>query len=738
MPLSSVPFTFSARLLKIAWFMPANRPTEEMTLVGAIRRYFEVLLYLLIFTGFGTLASTGRLDLPTVLLVTAALLFRGYALARRRQILLSARWTNLLTIACMAFYVADEFLISRTFLVATVHLVLFVMLVRLFSAQTDRDHYLLAILSFLMVLAAAVLTVDSTFLLALAIFVLVAVAAFMLMEMMHSVQRSPVLGRDPNVYRAYRKLSFTIATLAPLLLLLIFLGGAVIFFLLPRVSAGYLSAYSVNNDFSSGFSDRVELGRIGQIQQSKAVVMHVEVEGDTVGALSLKLRGVALNNFDGRTWSNTRGKKSVSRDPTGRFNLALPSQATFRSGPPVHYRVTMEPLLSDVFFLLPNARSLHGNYRAVSEDAAGDVFNSDNEHPISRYEAESEPRMHVRLELKDATSYSSETAEYLQLPLVDPRIKNLAEQLTSKSPNAYEKAKAIENHLRLHYGYTLRLPAATPKDPIANFLFVRKQGHCEYFASAMAIMLRTLGIPSRVVNGFAGGEFNDITSQYVIRASDAHSWVEAYIAGEGWVQFDPTPPGASSPQTAWSRMGLYLDAMASFWRDWVVNYDLAHQLRLTQDASRGSRAIIGEAQSWTRRRYEKILRWAQRVQERVAGSVVDWGIRLVILTLMAIVAAAIPRIVFWVRRLRAARAPRKSPEMAASIWYERMLRLAAKKGWRKSPAQTPFEFAEGIENHEMRARVRNFTERYERARFGKSADDASQLPDQYEAIKLSS
>ena len=92
--------------------MTENHQGGEFTLSAAIRRYFDVGLYLLIFTGFGTLASTGRLDFPTVLLVTAALLFRGYVLARRRTVLLSERWTNLLTIACVGFYIADEFVIS--------------------------------------------------------------------------------------------------------------------------------------------------------------------------------------------------------------------------------------------------------------------------------------------------------------------------------------------------------------------------------------------------------------------------------------------------------------------------------------------------------------------------------------------------------------------------------------------------------------------------------------------------
>src|SRR5205085_12181425 len=164
--------------------------------------------------------------LATVLVVISALLYRGYLLARHRQVLLSERWTNILTIACVGFYILDDFLISRAFLGATVHLVLFVMLVRLFSAQRDRDHYFLAVLSFLMVLAAAVLTVDSTFLLALAGFVLVATSTFILMEMMHACEKAQVQGRDPQVPRAYRKLSFAIATIAPVLLVLIFVAAS--------------------------------------------------------------------------------------------------------------------------------------------------------------------------------------------------------------------------------------------------------------------------------------------------------------------------------------------------------------------------------------------------------------------------------------------------------------------------------------------------------------------------------
>src|SRR4029079_6296695 len=141
----------------------------------------------------------------------------------------------------------------------------------------------------------------------------------------------------------------------------------------------------------------------------------------------------------------------------------------------------------------------------------------------------------------------------------------------------YEKAAEIEGYLRSNFAYTLQLPSTTPADPIASFLFERRQGHCEYFASAMAVMLRTLGIPSRVVNGFSGGEYNDVSSQYLIRASEAHSWVEAYIPGEGWMEFDPTPSGTGLAESHSNRFMLYLDALASFWREWIVNFDLGHQ-----------------------------------------------------------------------------------------------------------------------------------------------------------------
>jgi hypothetical protein len=388
-----------------------------------------------------------------------------------------------------------------------------------------------------------------------------------------------------------------------------------------------------------------------------------------------------------------------------------------------------------VFFLLATPQSLAGDYRTVSENADGSVFNLDNEHPVSRYEADSRIPTPVAARLYSPSYPDNISADYLGLPDLDPRIRPLTDKIVSGATTPYDRAAAIEKYLRTHYGYTLQLSKLAPPDPIADFLFVRRRGHCEYFSSAMAIMLRTVGIPSRVVNGFAGGEFNDITSQYVIRASDAHSWVEAYIPGEGWLAFDPTPGDSVQTHSDWSRLMLYMDAMSSFWREWIVNYDLAHQLRLTQDASHGSRAVVGQAQSWGRREYQKMLGWARRVQDRVGASGVKWGIRAVVAIALVLLIISLPRLLLLLQKIRLARSPRQAPQLAASIWYERMLRQTAKLGWTKSPAQTPDEFASLISDRKIQHRVSDFTEHYERARFGNSAEDASRLPELYEEIK---
>jgi protein-glutamine gamma-glutamyltransferase len=713
---------------------------------GSIQRsidnYFEVALYLLVLTGFGTLAGTGGLDLPSMLLVGAALAVRGYLLAVRRGFVISERWTTPLSIGYFVFFTVDYLAFSRNFLSATVHLALFGVVVRMFSVRRERDHVTLAILAFLMVLVSAVLTVDSLFLLSFAAFMLMAVTTFVLMEMRRSERSASVRARHSSDPQEHRHLAFALARIAPSLMALILVCGAVLFFVMPRMSAGYLGGYSFGTDFSSGFSDRVQLGEIGQIQQSNSIVMHVQIDGDSTGRYDLHWRGVALADFDGHAWSNPREQSFLSRESDDTFvvpgGVSGAADALGRENF-IHYRVLMEPIGTNVFFLAPWVRRVSGNYRSVAIDAGGALYDFDSRHAISRYEATSNIATALPDELRMAgRNYPTAIGKsYLHFPELDPRVPQLAAQISGSAKNNYDKAAAVEHYLRTRFGYTLELPQTSPKDPIANFLFDRKQGHCEYFASSMAVMLRTLGIPARVVTGFRSDEFNDLTESYVIRAKDAHAWVEAYFPGYGWQTFDPTPSGngTGTPQ-GWGRLSLYVDAMASFWREWVVSYDASHQYVLGQTAVTRSRNLWEGARKWARNLYESMLKWAQRSQDRIEHSPGSWALMGAAIALALLIVANLNRILrlFYQRRLEAH--PERSPEQAASMWYQRMARVLARRGMRKAEAQTAQEFARKIEDKRLREPVRRFTAAYESARFGNSGSDAQRLPELFEEVEL--
>jgi transglutaminase-like putative cysteine protease len=661
---------------------------------------------------------------------------------------ISERWTTPLTIGYFAFYALDYFVLSRSFLTATVHLVLFAVVVRSFSLRRDRDYTMLAILAFLMVLASAVLTVDSVFLLFFAGFILMAVATFILMEMRRSGRSARFQARHSSDLQEDRHLAFSLARVTPALVLMILVGAAAVFFLLPRMSAGYLGGYSFGTDFSTGFSDHVQLGRIGQIQQSNAVVMHIQIEGDHHGHYALHWRGVALANFDGRNWSNPREQYVLPREADGSFVVPLFSQgvaqaalARTQAGPGrsnrlIHYRVLMEPIGTNVFFLAPWARRVNGAYRTLQIDRGGAVYDLDGERAVSLYEADSDISIPSPELLRAAGDYLPPfVLTYLQLPGLDPRIPRLAAQISGSASNTYDKAVALERYLKTHYGYTLQLPGSPVADPLANFLFERKQGHCEYFASSMAVMLRTLHIPTRVVNGFISDEFNDVTGNYVVRARNAHAWVEAYFPDYGWITFDPTPESATGSPQGWGRVRLYLDAASSFWREWVISYDSSHQSVLGQSVLSGTRSSLQRTRMWARLRYARMLNWARKSQRSAEHAPGRWFGSGAVVVLLLLGLANAGRIARMIRVSGLLAHPERSPDQAAAMWYERMARHLARRGVRKSATQTAQEFVRVIPDERLRARVGRFTDAYESARFGNSADDALRLPELYEEVE---
>jgi hypothetical protein len=731
----------------------ATTATPPLMRPSALRGYFETSLYLLLLVSVLALVSTGKLDLVSMLAAPAALLLKGYRWWRGRGAELSSGAANWLVVAYIPFFPLDVFWLSRSLsvgaqnpalfsaLLATIHLVLFAMIVRLFSARTTRDCLFLALLAFSAILAAAILTVDTAFIGFFLVFLALGVSTFTAFEMWRSAEGAawtPLQSGTPAARRLHRALSFTSIAVA----LCAILAGTIIFLVIPRFRAGYLSGFNLQSGLISGFSDEVELGRIGEIQQSNAVVMRIRVEGDDTRAQGLHWRGIALTSFDGRRWfTDERQNLAASQSMDEWIHLRRPGGAASRRQHQLRYSVLLEPMASDSIFVAAEPLQIRGQFnsnaaagRAIRrvyllQDQTGSLSNPFRNFANVRYEAISElPRASDEELRSSAARYSASIRNiYLQLPSLDPRIPALARQIAGNARTPLDQARAIERYLPSNYLYSLDLAGPAPSDPLAHFLFERRAGHCEYFAAAMTVLLRSLGIPARYVNGFLGGDYNDIGGDFIIRARHAHSWVEVYFPEYGWVTFDPTPPAGDRPVGLLTRLSFYWDWVELQWSEWVINYDFLHQDTLVQGARTLSR-------DWTfalRHNFELMrTTGADRLrlaQEKLKAAPPWFYLALAAFAAMALFlanAAVRERVALaWRLRMGAATVPAE----AAAQSYGRMLRLLERRGWTKSASQTPLEFAEGLVDSRIGPPVARLTQVYQSARFGGQSPNARTL-----------
>ena len=166
----------------------------------------------------------------------------------------------------------------------------------------------------------------------------------------------------------------------------------------------------------------------------------------------------------------------------------------------------------------------------------------------------------------------------------------LAREVTAGSVDEYDAARKLNAFLSSQFRYTLSKPE-TARDPLEEFLFVRRSGNCEYFAAALAVMLRAVDVPSRVVGGFQRGEWNPYGRYFMVRLSDAHAWVEAYFDGPGWVTLDPSPRVSAQAIAPPSPLALYLDAARMRWYRYVVNWSLQDQRLFASTVHRQARHV---------------------------------------------------------------------------------------------------------------------------------------------------
>ncbi|MDA1237273.1 MAG: transglutaminase-like domain-containing protein, partial [Acidobacteria bacterium] len=321
---------------------------------------------------------------------------------------------------------------------------------------------------------------------------------------------------------------------------------------------------------------------------------------------------------------------------------------------------------------------------------------------------------------------------YLQLPQLDPRVAALAAEITKGSSDWLDSAGRIERYFQTNYKYSLELPAERAEDPLAHFLFERREGHCEYFASSMGVMLRTLGIPSRLVGGFAGGVANPLTGTHVVRSSDAHAWVDAYIPGYGWLEFDPSP---KRPMQAGGRLAdlwMYWDALQASWMEWVVDYDATRQAEIAVGVQeRSQSAVLSMAVGW-----EQIGKIFLGWFEGVEANAVDWSDwRRALLALGPVAAAAallLLVLLLWplgsalLRRRRLQRGSGSQDDIR--YFFERALAVLEKRGVKREAHLTGEELARRLDQPVLLSGFRQVLECYNAARFGADRRAEANLP----------
>jgi len=686
---------------------PASAPPK------VVDQFFEFSLLGMLAAGYFALASSAYLDLPSAAAMLAALSLRALMAAGIAGFRLSGRLVAALILLYIGFFPIDYFFLATPQSMATVHLLFFLAIIKILTAQTARDYVLVRMIAVVELLAAALLSVSLSFFAFLALFVLFWIATFLSGEIRRASTSLCVVARGALAGIPRRLMALSTALLGAILVM-----TAGFFFVLPRTARAALDRFAPQRRHISGFSNEVNLGEIGTIKKSSAAVMHIRAfRAD--GLLAVRWRGTALTEFDGRRWFNPPIRDELVRVNQGMVKLAP------ASGRSIGYRVLLHDIAPDTLFFAGTPemlsvdvpylwRTVGGAYKLAAPRLGPFGYSA-----YSYLEDEgAAPRPGV---LQLPAKYRE---ELLRLPQLDERIRPLAREMTGGAVTEDEKARALEAGLRDDYGYTLDLPPKSVADPLANFLFVRRKGHCEYFASAMAVMLRTAGIPSRVVVGFQSGVYNPITGWQVVCASDAHSWVEAWISGRGWTTFDPTPPDPNAATSGMlARASLFVDAAEQFWQDWVLSYDLDRQAVLAARMNESGRRLG----------IQSIEDSMGRLAKRVTGSAEG-----IVLTMIATTAALLAAFFgpslrrWWSARRREERIRRgEASPSDATLLYQRMLVVLERRGVQKPPWLTPGEFVRvlppAVARTDAAILVEDLTAAYYDFRFGGQRDAAPRM-----------
>lgn len=452
--------------------------------------------------------------------------------------------------------------------------------------------------------------------------------------------------------------------------------------LFPRLSAPFWAIPIDTSRAESGLSDEMSPGDISSWSLSNEVAFRVEFDDDIPPRKQLYWRGLVLHIFNGRTWKGNAISSAFKANREVEY-----------IGDPVGYRITMEPTSQQWVFALDIASEW-----SLDKTGMGRQQQLTRIEPIDKvmsFHAVSYPQYRI-----DPNREIRGNDHFLLLRGDrNNRTVKFAKEMRARSAS---NEQFIDNVMRMfneqEFYYTLE-PPALGSSPVDQFLFETRQGFCEHYASAFAVMMRAAGIPSRIVLGYQGGELNPLGNYMIVRQSDAHAWTEVWLDGRGWTRVDPTSAvaperisegitgamwsdigaswGLNAPSRVLHKLKLTWDAMNAKWNDWVLGYGPENQSRF--------------------------LKWLGMDDP-------DW--RQMMLTLLAIVIAVIAVIsLLLVARYK----PPKKDE--AAILYAKFTALA---GISPETGETPYAYLARlrIEKSALGDGANDITEQYLESRYG--------------------
>jgi hypothetical protein len=509
---------------------------------------------------------------------------------------LSNRSLNLLGLGYLPVLVLDIVATGRVQMLRPIlHLALFAVAAKLWSLREEKQKWQTWMGIFFLFLAAMATSVHPSVVLYLIVFLSLTVVLMVRFVYLHVLASFGHRDLEPPQLPLR---AFLVGAVAATLLL------AVPFFtLLPRMRSPYIlgpGGRGGPQEARAGFSDAMSLDLIGRIRDNRQIAMRLSFTGASSPPAAMRFKAATYDVWQGRTWRRSGVSRALRRNPReGFFRLASGARAG-------SVQIALEPLRSTSLIVPLETLAVDLDLAMLDLDRGGALSLKGMPGAILDYKVELGAGEHS---LADPPGPGDEA---LDLSGVTPPITDLAARWAG-SGGPGERASRIERRLQLDYAYTLEFIGRGGERPIEFFLLEARRGHCEYFASAMVLLLRSQGIPARLVTGFLGAEFAPWEGAWVVRQSNAHAWVEAYLPGTGWQTFDPTPPSGRPSSEPESLVGSVREAWEFVlfrWDRYVISFDFADQVgiffrlrtiweRFTHDLFRATRGPRGPAPAAT-------------------------------------------------------------------------------------------------------------------------------------------